>query len=576
MLTFDRSLGPDQSSAFVGSDLNGQANLGFQVEESPRPDVLNGRAALTNTIRRDGVNVDVNGDGISDTPFDIATAQGQAFTLNPGESAVYDVGTTVGENQPSDIQSAPSNLEATAVSDSEIRLRFVDNSVNETGFEVERQADFGPFSLLTVLDADDVTYRDTGLAEGVTYTYRVRARLAGGRTTADSNEAEATTMLRAPTGLDAIATSPTTVTLAWSDNSDAESGYIIERCTLDGPFEVIDSTGPNESSYQDFDLTPDTTYCYRVKAFGAGSESDYSNVVFVTTSDAAPEAPTNLRASLAGAVTVVLSWEDNSASEEGFNIERRTEDGDFGLIDTVNADVTQYIDTGLTPGTTYVYRVQAFSSGGESEFSNEASVTTAGGGTAGPEDLRVTGVCETIIFVEWEDVSEDESGFEIERRSGNEDFERVGRVGADVTRFTDTGLARSTRYTYRVRAVRGNSFSEFSNEDSGATLSGVSGGTAQITPRKLSFSRNAGAKPLTKQVVIKNVGKQTLAGVVYKLSAPYKILSGAGGFALKPGKSLTVTVEFTPGVSGKTSSSLTVYSTDRKTSLVDVPVALQK
>ena len=53
-----------------------------------------------------------------------------------------------------------------------------------------------------------------------------------------------------------------------------------------------------------------------------------------------------------------LCWEDNSTNEDGFQIERAiSPDGPFTTIATVGANVTYYIDDGLTPHTTYYYRV---------------------------------------------------------------------------------------------------------------------------------------------------------------------------------------------------------------------------
>ena len=93
----------------------------------------------------------------------------------------------------------------------------------------------------------------------------------------------------------------------------------------------------------------------------------------------APSAPTNLTA-IADNYSVTLSWTDNSNNETGFIIERK--DGDstsanaFIKIDTVATDVTEYINTGLTPNTTYTYRVFAFNDFYISGHSNLAQITT--------------------------------------------------------------------------------------------------------------------------------------------------------------------------------------------------------
>jgi FtsP/CotA-like multicopper oxidase with cupredoxin domain len=77
----------------------------------------------------------------------------------------------------------------------------------------------------------------------------------------------------------------------------------------------------------------------------------------------APEAPTNLVVTLSGAVPPVatLNWVDNSISETGFTIQRAT-DASFttGLTTfTVGPNVATYIDTTVSSGTIYYYRVRA-------------------------------------------------------------------------------------------------------------------------------------------------------------------------------------------------------------------------
>jgi subtilisin family serine protease len=71
---------------------------------------------------------------------------------------------------------APSNLSATAASSSSINLSWTDNSLNETGFRIERKtgAD-GTYSQISSVGQDVASYTDTGRAPSTIYYYRVRA-----------------------------------------------------------------------------------------------------------------------------------------------------------------------------------------------------------------------------------------------------------------------------------------------------------------------------------------------------------------------------------------------------------------
>jgi GH18 family chitinase len=96
--------------------------------------------------------------------------------------------------------------------------------------------------------------------------------------------------------------------------------------------------------------------------------------------------PTGLSAIAASETSIDLAWTDNALAEDGFQIDRRTGEEDFAPIAEAGPDAEAYSDTGLTPFTTYDYRVRAFDASGPSAYSNEASATTrnSAGGATGP------------------------------------------------------------------------------------------------------------------------------------------------------------------------------------------------
>jgi hypothetical protein len=73
-----------------------------------------------------------------------------------------------------------------------------------------------------------------------------------------------------------------------------------------------------------------------------------------------------------------LSWTDRSNNETGFEIQRQTPGGAWTPIATAAANATGYSDTGLTPLSTYIYRVRAVNTLGPSAYwSNDAWAETA-------------------------------------------------------------------------------------------------------------------------------------------------------------------------------------------------------
>ena len=72
------------------------------------------------------------------------------------------------------VPAAPSNL-TLSTTKKKVRLSWVDNSSNETGFKIERSTDGVNFAQIATVAANVVTYQNNGLSSGVRYYYRVRA-----------------------------------------------------------------------------------------------------------------------------------------------------------------------------------------------------------------------------------------------------------------------------------------------------------------------------------------------------------------------------------------------------------------
>jgi subtilisin family serine protease len=180
-----------------------------------------------------------------------------------------------------------------------------------------------------------------------------------------------------PTGLLASTFSNTQINLAWDDNSSLEDGFSIEKKTgTQGSYSLYANLSANTTSYSDtsVDITEGSTYSYRIKAYNSHGESAYSNEAHVTI---LLYAPSNLAATTISNSQIHLKWTDNSSIEEGFIIERKTgSSGTYNQIASARANVTTYSNTGLTAGVTYSYRVRAYNSTGDSDYSNEAVSTT--------------------------------------------------------------------------------------------------------------------------------------------------------------------------------------------------------
>ncbi len=180
----------------------------------------------------------------------------------------------------------PTGLNANAISPTQISITWIDNATGEDGYKIERKEATGTYIQIASIAANSTTYTDSGIKDGTSYTYRIRAFNTIPADSLYSNEATVITPLQTPTNLIATAISPSQINLSWTDNSQAEDGYKIERKVLgtSGDFVQIAFVGPNVTSYSDIGLTQFTTYSYRVRAFNSlAGNSPYTNEASATT-----------------------------------------------------------------------------------------------------------------------------------------------------------------------------------------------------------------------------------------------------------------------------------------------------
>jgi len=143
--------------------------------------------------------------------------------------------------------------------------------------------------------------------------------------------------------------------------------------------EIVSSTACADKSYTwgNVDETLENGTDYKVRVSSIDDSSIYDDSPNFKIQEPALDAPSDLSATAVSSSQINLSWTDNSDNESGFKIERKTgASGSWAEIDTVNADVTVYQDTGLEAETTYYYKVRVYNAVGNSDYSNETSATT--------------------------------------------------------------------------------------------------------------------------------------------------------------------------------------------------------
>ena len=179
-----------------------------------------------------------------------------------------------------------------------------------------------------------------------------------------------TTVPAAPTGLTATAGNAQ-VSLSWSASTGATLYYVKRATTSGGPYAQISS--PAVTTYTDTGLSNGTKYFYVVSAYNSVGQSANSAEASATPT-APPTAPVNLVAT-AGNAQVSLTW-TASAGATSYHVKRSTTNGS-GYTQIAAPTLANYMDTGLTNGTTYYYVVTALNSAGESASSAQTFATPA-------------------------------------------------------------------------------------------------------------------------------------------------------------------------------------------------------
>lgn len=356
----------------------------------------------------------------------------------------------------SPLQFAPTSLSVDAAGNN-LQLVWNDNCIFEEGYLLERDAGAGYVTIAT-LGPNSTSYLDTDMSYDLIYRYRVSAFTSTAQSSYSYSFSRRSPLEFAPSQLNAYV-HESTIDLSWQDNCIFESGFHVERDAGSG-FVLLADVGANVTMYSDADLSEGITYRYRVSAFTASLESDYSFTV--TVNSPIEFAPTNLQA-VTQANSIDLSWVDNCTFEEGFKIERDAGAG-FVEIADLGANFTFYSDADLEYYTIYRYRIAAYDGAELSNYTAIVNVQSPVNIT--PSNLVATSF-DTEILLEWEDNSTVEEGFRIQRDDGT-GFVQIAEVLEDVTTYTDYTPVYGTEYTYRVLAFANGQESAYTNEVTGS------------------------------------------------------------------------------------------------------------
>ena len=326
---------------------------------------------------------------------------------------------------------APSDLAAAGASGHRIDVSWRDNAADETRYVLERLNDgTTAYAPLATLGADTTRYVDENVAEGTRYYYRIYAQNEAGPSASTSGSgATATTGAGLAditdftgAGSDAFDTTgaegiarlfdsspfskyltfhPTTWVQWVSDAPHVVTRYALtsgndapERDPRDWTFEASNDgvawtplsvkTGQGFTSRQQkraYSFDNATAYRYYrldVQANNGGPIVQIAELeIFGAGGGAIPPlvAPTNLAVVAPSSHHMIVTWDDNAASETSYRLERSTDGTTWSGSTLVGASHTRYVASGLAPGSTYHFRVRAENAAEVTDYSAPASAT---------------------------------------------------------------------------------------------------------------------------------------------------------------------------------------------------------
>ena len=271
---------------------------------------------------------------------------------------------------------------------------------------------------------------------------------------------------RAATGLTASDPTQTTVDLAWTLPEQPEdvsvTGVEVQQQAADESWSTVATLAADATSHTVTGLTASTTYSFRIRLVTNSGSADSDTVSADTL--AAPRAATGLTASNATPTTVHLSW-TLPEQPEGMTVIRvlllqQAADDSRTKITPLATDATSHTVTGLTASTSYSFRIEIQTSGGNARSDTVSADTPVAPKAA--TGLTASNVTHTTADLSWTLPEQPEgvtvSAAEVLQLRTGRDVTVVATLSADATSYKVTELAAGTDHHFRIRLVtsRGN------------------------------------------------------------------------------------------------------------------------
>lgn len=352
------------------------------------------------------------------------------------------------------VTNAPSNPAALVSAETTLTFGWTPNNAPGTTYVAEAAS--GTFTSFPVV-ASSVTLSTTAalgpLAANTTHFLRVKARSYDNLDTAYTAEIATPTRANPPAASALTAGTATALELTWSANGNpAGTLYTAQASSSTGFTGTVVSSVTVSTFSTVSSLVPNTTYFVRVRARNhAGIDTAFDTTLTTVTLASVPGTPITVDF---GTSTLTVGWNANqNPPDTRFAVELST--NDFGpLMSSQSVTGTQASFSGLTPSTSYWFRVKAIDRiGRESAYTAAALKRTASVALSAPAGVSVAALGTSSITISWSAVTFAVTyNLYVATNTGS-----PFATGVTTTSFARTGLSANTAYGVRVSAVNADS-----------------------------------------------------------------------------------------------------------------------
>lgn len=343
----------------------------------------------------------------------------------------------------------PNSFSCEDISITKKKLSWEFNYAAISGFKIDRKVNSGDWKVAYLSTSpDQYTAIDSTVIPDSSLLYQYRVYAWAGSSVSLFANIERKFIIPAPSEFTVQNINEVINYLSWTDNSDGEMGFKVDRQY--GTYNWVEgfrTFGPGTENFYDTIAGGDKTQVkYKVYAFW---DTLYSNKAYQNSYVVLPP-PTNININLLSCSQIKITWEDKSAGEQGYKIDRKIAGGEWEIgYQGLGPNTEIFIDNNFPSNMVISYRVYGYVDSLQSTYLTGLTNSNI----PPPTNLDVEQQELDKIILSWDDNSIGENAFRVDRRIGNGAWvENYATPGENAETFTDEEFPFNTYIYYRIYA----------------------------------------------------------------------------------------------------------------------------